>query len=282
MSNTEHASDVVRRILVGVDGSEDGLRAVRYATRAALATGAELWIVNVADPGAMVTGMWELVVTTEALEDAGHDVVDEAVGVAKELGLPRELMTLDVQVGKAAEVLAELSGKADLLVVGRRSMSGLERMFVGSTSVAVAAMAECPVIVISASSTPHETGGQGTVAVAISSWPPHSNALDWGAAEATLRKARLRVVHVVPAEVGTQASALADSTAELEKHLRPLREQHPDTAIDLDVLIGTPIDELIALSDSVDLLILGVHPEHLRGLARGVLAHAHCPVGLTR
>lgn len=282
MSNTEHAEGAVRRILVGADGSEDGLRAVRYATRAALATGAGVWIVNVADPGAMVTGMWELVVTTEALEDAGHDIVDEAVVAAAELGLPRERMMLDVRVGKAAEVLADLSAKADLLVVGRRSMSGLERMFVGSTSVAVAEMAQCPVVVISGSSTPQETGGQGTVAVAISSWPPHSAALDWGAEEASVRKARLRVVHVVPAEVGTQASALADSTAELEKHLAPLRAQHPDTAIDLEVLIGTPIDELTALSSTVDLLILGVHPEHLRGLARGVLAHAQCPVGLTR
>lgn len=282
MSNTEHAEGVVRRILVGVDGSEDGLRAVRYATRAALAADRGLWIVNVADPGAMVTGMWELVVTTQALEDAGHAIVEEAAAAAAKLGLPSERITLDVQVGKAADVLAGLSAKADLLVVGRRSMSGLERMFVGSTSVAVAASAHCPVIVISASSTPHQTGGQGTVAVAISSWPPHSSALEWGAAEATLRKARLRVVHVVPAEAGTQPSALADSTAELEKRLAALRGQHPDTPIDLEVLVGTPIDELIALSEAVDLLILGVHPEHLRGLARGVLAHSHCPVGLTR
>ena len=281
MSTNEPAHGVVRRILVGVDGSEDGLRAVRYATRAALVTGAEEWIVNVADPGAMVTGMWELVVTTEALQKAGQSITAEAVGAATELGLPSARVTSEVLVGQAADVLAELSAKADLLVVGRRSMSGLERMFVGSTSVSVAALAHCPVVVISSSSTPQETGGQGTVAVAISTWPPHSAALDWGAREATVRKARLRVVHVVPAE-GTLPSTLAEATAELEKQLAPLRAQHPDTAIDLEVLVGTPIDELISLSGSVDLLILGVHPEHLRGLARGVLAHARCPVGLTR
>ncbi len=281
MSTNEPAHGVVRRILVGVDGSEDGLRAVRYATRAALVTGAEEWIVNVADPGAMVTGMWELVVTTEALQKAGQAITAEAVGAATGLGLPSSRVTSEVLVGQAADVLAELSAKADLLVVGRRSMSGLERMFVGSTSVSVAGLAHCPVVVISSSSTPQETGGQGTVAVAISTWPPHSAALDWGAREATVRKARLRVVHVVPAE-GTLPSTLAEATAELEKQLAPLRAQHPDTAIDLEVLVGTPIDELISLSGSVDLLILGVHPEHLRGLARGVLAHAHCPVGLTR
>ena len=281
MSTNEPAHGVVRRILVGVDGSEDGLRAVRYATRAALVTGAEEWIVNVADPGAMVTGMWELVVTTEALQKAGQAITAEAVGAATGLGLPSSRVTSEVLVGQAADVLAELSAKADLLVVGRRSMSGLERMFVGSTSVSVAGLAHCPVVVISSSSTPQETGGQGTVAVAISTWPPHSAALDWGAREATVRKARLRVVHVVPAE-GTLPSTLAEATAELEEQLAPLPAQHPDTAIDLEVLVGTPIDELISLSGSVDLLILGVHPEHLRGLARGVLAHAHCPVGLTR
>uniref|UniRef100_UPI000592737B universal stress protein n=1 Tax=Sedimentibacter sp. B4 TaxID=304766 RepID=UPI000592737B len=153
------AHGVVRRILVGVDGSEDGLRAVRYATRAALVTGAEEWIVNVADPGAMVTGMWELVVTTEALQKAGQSITAEAVGAATGLGLPSARVTSEVLVGQAADVLAELSAKADLLVVGRRSMSGLERMFVGSTSVSVAALAHCPVVVISSSSTPQETGG---------------------------------------------------------------------------------------------------------------------------
>ena len=45
--------------------------------------------------------------------------------------------------------------------------------------------------------------------------------------EATQRKARLRVVHFVPTEVGTQRSALAGTTAELEGQLGPLRTQHP-------------------------------------------------------
>lgn len=282
MSNGEPVDAARRRILVGVDGSEDGLRAVRYAVREALATDSDLWIVNVVDETAMVSGLWDIVVPYQELEQIGRRLLQDALAVVVEEGFPAERVTSEVLAGHAAEILAQLSAKAGLLVVGRRSITGIERMFVGSTSVAVAGRAECPVVVISASSTPQRTGGLGVVAVAISTWPPHSAALEWGAREAAVRKARLRVVHVVPGEPGTPASAMAEATARLDTELAELRAQHPDTSIETEVVVGTPIDELVGLSTSVDLLILGVHPRALRGLGRGVLAHSHCPVGLTR
>ena len=47
------------------------------------------------------------------------------------------------------------------------------------------------------------------------------------------------------------------------------------------LLLGDPVDALIEVTESVDLLILGLR--HRRGVMsgsiRGVLAHAHCPVG---
>jgi len=194
-------------------------------------------------------------------------------------------VTGEVLVGRPGDVLADLGAKAGLLVVGRRSYGGLERMFVGSTSLTAAMRAACPVIVISAASTPLETGDRGVVAVAVSTHPIHESALEWGAREAALRGARLRVVHVVAETIGIEGSSfVAAATAGLEEHLEALRHRHPETSMEVDVLLGDPVDALVAESRAVDLLILGVHRHHavLGGSIRGVMAHSHCPVGLIR
>lgn len=286
MSETEPGQAAMRpRILVGVDGSKDGLRAVRYGVRRARASDSDLWIVHVVDEKALAVGLWDLLSTVESLQEAGQVKLDEAIRVVAAEGFPTDRVTSEVLMGRPGEVLAELSGRARLLVVGRRSISGLERMFVGSTSVSVAARAECPVIVISAAATPQETGTLRVVAVAVNTWPAHESELEWGVREATQRKARLRVVHVVPETLGVEGPTfVAAATAELDRQLVPFRARHPEAQIFVEVLLGDPLDQLVAVSKAVDLLIVGVHHDGpaLGGLVRGLMAHSHCPVGLSR
>lgn len=129
MTESESGQGIAHpRILVGVDGSEDGLRAVRYATREALAGVADVWIVHAVDEAAPITGLWDLVSSREVLLRAGEAIIAEASGVVAELGLPAERVAAEVVVGRPSDVLTELSGKARLLVVGRRSLSGLENV----------------------------------------------------------------------------------------------------------------------------------------------------------
>lgn len=286
MSESESTPGAVRpRILVGVDGSKDGLRAVRYAMREARVSGADLWVVHVVDDMAPITGLWEVVAAPDPLRKVGEAKVAEALAVLADEGFPAERITSEVQAGRAGEVLAGLSSQAELMVVGRRSISGLERLFVGSTSVSAAVHARCPVIVISAASTPHQTGGLRTVAVAVSTWPVHESALEWGVREATLRKAHLRVVHVVPETLGVEGAAfVAAATKDLEQQVSPLRQKHPELSIEVEVLLGDQVAALVGVSKLVDLLILGVHHDRaaLGGAIRGIMAHSHCPVGLTK
>lgn len=273
------------RVLVGVDGSKDGLRAVRYAMRAADAAGADLWVVNVIDEVAPMTGMWDLVLAPEILRGLGESAVAEALSVVETAGFPAGRVAGEVKRGRPGDVLAELSGNAALLVVGRRSGGGLERMFVGSTSVAAAMRAACPVIVISAAATPHETGDLGVVAVAVSTRPVHEAALEWGLREAVARGARLRVVHVVPETIGVEGPAfVAAARTGLQETVESLRHSHPEIPVEVEVLLGDPVDALVEESRAVDLLILGLHGKHavLGGSIRGVMAHSHCPVGLIR
>lgn len=285
MSESEPSAAARARVLVGVDGSADGLRAVRYAMREARASGSDLWVVHVVDDMAMVSGLWDLLSTVDILRQAGEAKVKEALDVLAAEGFPAERVTSEVLIGRPGEVLAEISHKARLLVVGRRSISGLERMFVGSTSVSVIGRAGCPVIVISAAATPQQTGGLQTVALAVSTWPLHDAALAWALQEAALRKARLRVVHVVPETLGVEgAGFVIAASRELENLLAAVRAEHPDTIIEVEALLGSPVDQLVEVSRSSDLLILGLNPggAGIGGAVRGVLAHSHCPVGIVR
>lgn len=286
MSTSESATKGRRRILVGVDGSDDGLRAALYAMRVARATDSDLWLVYVADDSALVVvGLWELLETPAQMSEVGERVLAETVQrLVKVEGFPAERVATEVRVGRATDVLAQLSSQAGMAVVGRRSLSGLERMFVGSTSVGLVTSAACPVVVISAASTPEETGRFRSVAVAVSSWPPHSGALEWGVREASARGAGLRVVHVLSELVELPVGLFANVSADLERHVAPLREDNPHTPIEVQVLQGSPIDELVGLSREVDLLVVGIHTGGLAlsGLVRGLMAHAHCPVALIR
>lgn len=269
-------------ILVGVDGSADGLRAVLYAMREARVLGASLLLVHVVDERAMAAGLWELVADSKTLKRTGLGHLQEAEELLSREGFPSERVRSEVILGNPADELARLSADARLTVVGRRALSGLERMFVGSTSVGVAARAKCPVIVISAASTPHETGRLHLVAVVVNEWPPHDASLDWAVREAGVRQARLRVLRLVPASLAADSGVVPAAMVELDNQLSALRAEHQEISIEAEVLAGNPIDELVAVSRVVDLLILDVaeEPAALSGLTRGVMAHAFCPVGL--
>ena len=137
----DRTSSKARRatVIVGVDGSEDGLRAARYAAGSAIRRDADLIVLHAVDDAA-VAGAWGVVYDPTALQDAGQVVVDDAIHVAVERGMDPDRISGEVVLGNPAAILADRSADAQLVVVGRRATSGLERVFVGSISVAVAGM----------------------------------------------------------------------------------------------------------------------------------------------
>lgn len=273
------------RVLVGVDGSEDGLRAVRYGARAARLGRATLHLVHAVDD-AVMAGAWGVVYDPSALQEAGEHANQAARAAALEAGLDAQQVHDEVVLGNAAAVLARLSEGADLLVTGRRSVSGLERMFIGSTSVALADAAQCPLVVISAAATPGATGGQNHIAVGIDAESHSPNTLGWALAEAGARGARLTVAHVSRQE-GRAGEVDEVARRAIDELLEPLRVSHPLVDVQVQVSHGNPVDELVDLSGQVDLLVLGVQrPKllgiHLGGVMRAVLAHAQSPVALVK
>ena len=268
-------------IIVGVDGSEDGLRAARYAAGSAIKRDADLIVLHAVDDAA-VAGAWGVVYDPTALQDAGQVVVDDAIHVATERGMDPDRISGEVVLGNPAAILADRSADAQLVVLGRRATSGLERMFVGSTSVAVAGMSAAPVVVISRASTPDPTGGKKCVAVAVGPQSVGTAAVGFGFAEADHRGCKLLAV-TVP---GNDSEEVHDEALKrLNDVVKPLANKHPHVEVETRVLSGEPVDALVDLSGNVDLLVIGMKKHPILGwtaggVSRAIMAHAQSPLAI--
>lgn len=282
-------------IVVGVDGSEDGLRAVRFGAGAAVAFDGELLLVHAVDD-AMLAGAWGVVYDPEVLQNAGTTANEQAKLYALENSeLPADRIRTEVVLGSPGGVLGRLSELADLIVVGRRSVSGLERMFVGSTSVSVVANASCPVLIISAAAHPREVGKKGVIGVGMNTSPGNHATLEHGFRRAKQFDARLEIVHALQPPIGFLGPKLSPQDLEeqihyvqggLEAMAKKVAERFPEVSYEVEVVADSPISELVGRSSRYDLLVLGSSDSKLPGfglggLLRGLMAHAECPLYIT-
>ncbi|WP_432557450.1 universal stress protein [Granulicoccus sp. GXG6511] len=283
-------------VVVGVDGSEDGLRAVDYGVREAESQGADLLLAHAVDD-AVLAGAWGVVYDPNLLEEAGEEAAQEAKKRALSLGFAAERLTTKIYMGNPGAVLTRLSENARTLVVGRRALSGLERLFVGSTSVGVAATAHCPTIMVSAASHRPKTGDIGLIGVGVHTGEPSEECLGYAFAEAAHRGSRLEVIHAfnLPTSFFADRSQRAEREENHAKGARevlatlvaPFAERYPQVDVTQTVVAAHPVDELNRRSDELDLLVLGVHGSGLPVLSpgatiRAVMAHGHCPLALVR
>lgn len=283
-------------VVVGIDGSEDGIRAVEYGVREALSQDADLLLAHAVDD-AVLAGAWGVVYDPNLLEEAGREAAEEAKAKALSMDFPADRLQSKIYMGNPGAVLTRLSEQARTLVVGRRALSGLERLFVGSTSVGVAATAHCPVVMVSAASHKPHTGGLNLIGVGVHTGEPSSAGLAYAFAEAARRGSRLEVIHAYSLPTSFFADRRQRTDREqthetaareiLEGLVAPFRTQYPDVEVELSVVSAHPVDELNRRSDDFDLLVLQVHGAGLPVLSpgatiRAVMAHGHCPLGLVR
>jgi nucleotide-binding universal stress UspA family protein len=149
-------------VVVGVDGSESALPAVRWAAREALRRGTPLRIVHVCHL-APVRHPRQISPPPEyqaALLEQGRHWLTEATEAARHAA-PDGVVTTDLRDGVPGDVLVAESKTAQLLVLGSRGLGGFASLLVGSVAVAVTAHAHCPVVVTHAGiadGVPPETG----------------------------------------------------------------------------------------------------------------------------
>ncbi|WP_328835279.1 universal stress protein [Streptomyces europaeiscabiei] len=279
-------------IVVGVDGSEPGLRAVDWAADEAALRGAPLRLVY--------ASLWERYEGARLAEDLGEpservraeDIVDSAARRAH-LRRPDVKITTDVLPEEPEYTLLRESRSASLLVTGTRGRSALTEALLGSVSLTVAAHAHCPMIVVRGS---HDNRAlpatHGRVVVGVGERPTSSAAVRFAFEEARRRGAEVEAVRAwrCPAHETTDHPLLAGEPARLheEQAVEALESALQDAPADVRLhrrtAEGHARNALVDASRDADLLIIGAKRRQrhfglqLGRVTHGVLHHSACPV----
>jgi nucleotide-binding universal stress UspA family protein len=276
-------------ILVGVNAAGQNTAALRFAAEEAERHGCPITLVHAVHQ-VMPPPPPSVLLTYDALEDVGRELVAEVVEELAPFNRGGVPVTTVVRSGHPVNILVDLSQGARAVVLQRRSLSKLHRVFTGSTVIGVGAHAHSPVISVPASWTPPRSAGRVTVGVHEDGTP--ESVLGVAFAEASARNAPLHVFH---------AWRLADVYADLvprpgedpwteharralEEQVAPLREKYPDVPVSLEVRYQWPADALLELATTSDLLVVGRHStlapllQRIGSMARTSISHADCPV----
>jgi nucleotide-binding universal stress UspA family protein len=144
-------------IVCGIDGSSGSRRALEEAIRTAARRGDRVRAVAVYEPPEMWAAWGYGPASGMALPDpdalredeltAARTMVDEVrADMQDELTLPD--IEVEARAGRPAEVLVELAGDADELVVGHRGRGAFGSVVLGSVGLGCVLHASCPVTVV--------------------------------------------------------------------------------------------------------------------------------------
>jgi nucleotide-binding universal stress UspA family protein len=141
-----------RRIVVGLDDSDQAAAALRWALAEGVLRNATVEVVHAWTPplSALPFGATLVIPVDEAAIDSAarasvDAIVDKALGQMDEA--PHEVLRT-ILPGGAATTLVEVAEGADMIVVGSHGRSGLSRIVLGSVAMAVVNHAPCPVVVV--------------------------------------------------------------------------------------------------------------------------------------
>jgi nucleotide-binding universal stress UspA family protein len=134
-------------IVVGVDGSDGGRRALEWAIREAAVRDSAIVAVTAWSWDGMEFGPVVATDATEARELATRMLDDELRALVARYGSHRPAAA-EVIEGSPADVLTHVARAADLLVLGSHGHSRVRHTVLGSVSEACVRMATCPVVVI--------------------------------------------------------------------------------------------------------------------------------------
>ncbi|MEV0826908.1 universal stress protein [Nonomuraea rubra] len=266
-------------VTVGVDDSEDGLRAVEWAAAEAGRRQRPLHIVHAfiwpllnvplgPAPGGPREG---------GLRHAAERVLDTARARARAVA-PRVEVTTALPEGEPVGALLHHSREAELLVVGSRGLGQVGGLLLGSVGARLAAEAACPLVVVRGSAQPG-----GPVVVGVADPGESEDLLAFACAHAARTAGPLLLAHA-----GTDGTADRSHPPLPEEDLARWRKRFPTVTIDQETLAGHPGKALTRAAAQASLLVVGSHHRHELGallhgsVSRNVLHHAGCPVAIIR
>jgi nucleotide-binding universal stress UspA family protein len=293
-------------VIVGYEGSASARIALRWAVDEAARQGLPVKLVYAVPRPVRRTGVPRMLGDVPADEAwaAAQSAIDH--GLAEVAALTRQAAsgragavdaTGTVLEGSAATVLCEQSRQARVLVLGSRGLGGFTGLFVGSTSIAVATHAACPVVVVR-DGDPAPAAGR-PIAVGVDESPEAQLALGFALEQAAARRVDLLAVRAwrPPAPPWrSDVRPLVTDVAELEAAERQLvahalhgwRDKYRTVKVVTRLIPTDARHALTTVSHEAQLIVVGSRgPGGFEGLLLGsvshyLLHHATCPVAVVR
>ncbi len=278
-------------VVVGVDGTDDGRRALLYGVALAKREDLDLRLVHVAHQTEMYAPMLPYLPEPQVLL-IGESVLRDARQLAEEAGFDESRTGTVLAHGPRTSALLSNADDARCLVVGTRA-STLRHLFTGSTSLSLAARAPAPVHCVPRS---WEAAGApyGRIVVGLDGSPADLDVLEAAFREAEPQPGTsLRLVHawrpVSPYDAAITGRVLQDEWAAsvrdvLAKQVEQVAGRHPGATWDLELDFERVPVALHEAAAHADLLVLGRHGHLAPGdltvgsNARTLLRTATCPV----
>ncbi|MEV5610656.1 universal stress protein [Streptomyces sp. NPDC052225] len=277
-------------LVVGVDGSEASLRAVDWAAREAAVRGwalrlvhASLWESYEGEVPAVPTG------SQGGRPDIAEEILRAAVARAAACR-PEVKVSTDALAEDPETTLLRAARNAVAVVTGRSGRGPVSELLLGSVSLAVAAHAQCPVIVVRGSA----AGIAGThqrILLGVGDEESAGSATRFAFTEAAARHCVLDAVRAWRAPAPTTADSAPHDGGQaardaLSDVLRGPARARPDVPVRAVTVEGPARRILIDRSAAADLVIVGARRRHghfglqLGRVAHAVLHHADCPVAV--
>jgi nucleotide-binding universal stress UspA family protein len=282
-------------VIVGIDGSEQALEAVRAAAREAYHRSEPLHIVHAFIWPALHVNVGPVAgdLPETGLRHHAEDLLKEAATEAGKAA-PQVPVTTALIDGAATPVLLEESHRATLLVLGDRGLDGISGLLIGSTAVHAVAHARCPVLVIRGAEPT-----AGPVVVGVDGSEASTLAVGFAFEESAYRGAELIPVLAwndsTPdgSREGYTPGYLAASIEQaarraLSESLAGWQERYPDIVVRPELVHGHPRHVLVERSKTAQLVVLGARGRDtfkgllLGSISQALLCHSACPVAVVR
>lgn len=260
-------------IVVGVDGSESSLDAVRWAAVTAALRHAPLFLISTYPMPVDYMGYGAVPPSFfTARESEGKRVLVDAEKFATEAahGIGTLNIRTEMENGAPIPYLLEQSHSAQLIVLGSRGLGELAGGLLGSVSSAVATHASCPVAVIRGLPAAGEPPLDGPVVVGVDGSKSSEPAIAAAFVEASLRGAELVAVHAWNDASVATAFIVDDNEMELawpaietgeeavlSENLAGWREEYPDVVLRQVVVKDRPVRDLVQRAETAQLVVVG-------------------------
>jgi nucleotide-binding universal stress UspA family protein len=287
---------MITPIVAATDGSDESLAAVEWAAVAAARRRLPLCVVHVVEqrPG---PAPHRQLLRHELAGPFHHELPHHARSVLARASHRAALVAPGIEVhtvavyGHADQVLTAITARTPLLALGTRGAGRLPGHRLGSVALRLADQARCPVVLVTADSSP----AFREIVVGTDGSDDAAPALEFGFGEADLRGSRLTALYIWAHPQAAQFESNHDwmlsvgpvnpiATARLAGEVAPWRRNYPGLLVTESTVHGQPGRVLTLASGHADLIVVdrdaSGQAQGLGPVSDALVHHTQCPVAV--